>query len=246
MNKCLNIGHRGARNKAPENTIASFRQALIDGADGFELDVQLTKDKVPLVVHDETLNRTAGVNRYVKDLSYKEIKNLDAGSWFSSKFRGQRFPTLYETLEFFAEDSIFINIELKNDRVDYPGLEEKVLDLLGNGYQRENIIISSKCLDSIAKIGSLRREVKVGLLLQNRIPFWLKEENDLVRTKNFFSLHPQEKLMSHLMPFAGNFHLIPWTVNHKKTMKRFIGQNCFGIITDYPEILSKCMLEIDL
>jgi glycerophosphoryl diester phosphodiesterase len=100
------VGHRGASAYAPENTIASFRQAKARHADYFELDVQQTKDHKLIVMHDATLSRTTNAEKVyphgspwrIRDYTLKQIKLLDAGSWFSAKYKGERVPTLDETL----------------------------------------------------------------------------------------------------------------------------------------------------
>src|SRR5690606_41494206 len=86
-------GHRGAAAVAPENTMASFIKALEAGADGIELDFQMTKDGHLVVIHDQTLMRTAGKDGWVKDHTLAELRQLDAGSWFDARVAGERIPT---------------------------------------------------------------------------------------------------------------------------------------------------------
>ena len=92
------IGHRGASRDCPENTIAAFDEALHQGADGIELDLQLSRDGVPVVYHDKTLRKAGGGRKRVAQLDLRDIKRLDAGSWLDKKFRGQHIPTLEEVL----------------------------------------------------------------------------------------------------------------------------------------------------
>jgi glycerophosphoryl diester phosphodiesterase len=82
MKTPLIIAHRGASAVAPENTIAAFRRAIEVGADGVEFDVRLARDGVPVVIHDSTLERTAGLKRGVSDLTSEELSQIDVGSWF--------------------------------------------------------------------------------------------------------------------------------------------------------------------
>ncbi len=95
----LIIAHRGYRAKYPENTLASFKAALDAGAGMIELDVMLTKDRKKVVIHDATLERTTDGNGQVNSYTLKELKELDAGSWFSTGYRGTQIPTLEEALE---------------------------------------------------------------------------------------------------------------------------------------------------
>src|SRR5688500_15232326 len=102
----LIVGHRGASAGAPENTLAAFRRAIDDGAEGLEFDVRLSRDGVPVVIHDETLLRTGRVRHLVSELTADELSKVDVGSWFrgqagnaeSKKFANERVPSLETTL----------------------------------------------------------------------------------------------------------------------------------------------------
>src|SRR6266496_640164 len=106
------FAHRGASAHAPENTIAAFELALAQNADAIELDVKLTADGHVVVIHDSTVDRTTGSRGRVKDLSLAQLRSLDAGSFFSEKYRGEKIPTLEEVLEAVGKRTI-INVELK-------------------------------------------------------------------------------------------------------------------------------------
>src|SRR6185312_16321857 len=99
MNKIINFAHRGASGYCPENTLAAFSKALELGATGLEIDVQLTKDGQIVIIHDENLKRTAGLNKLVSDTSYEELRTLDAGSWFAPEFKDEKIPTLEQLLK---------------------------------------------------------------------------------------------------------------------------------------------------
>jgi glycerophosphoryl diester phosphodiesterase len=127
------VGHRGASAYAPENTLASFRAAKTRGADYFELDVQQTRDDVPIVMHDATLSRTTDAEKVfphrspwrVGDFTLAEVKRLDAGSWFSPRFRHEPVPTLAETLRAMEGSDLKLMLEIKKPSL-YPGLTERV------------------------------------------------------------------------------------------------------------------------
>jgi glycerophosphoryl diester phosphodiesterase len=123
-------GHRGMVQEAPENTLAAYRLCLQEGI-GIEVDVRLTRDGIPIVIHDGTITRTAGRKGSVADLTLEEIKRLDAGSWFSPAFRGVRVPTFQEVLELVREADPAGRARLVIDQKDTSaGIEHKVLDLL--------------------------------------------------------------------------------------------------------------------
>ena len=113
-NRVLVVAHRGCSGRAPENTIAAFEMALEQGSDMIECDVRLTKDEEVVVFHDRALDRTTNGKGPVEQRTLEELKRLDAGSWFSSKFSGERIPTLSEVLHL-LEGRAFLNIELKTD-----------------------------------------------------------------------------------------------------------------------------------
>src|SRR5690625_3867679 len=128
-------GHRGCMGTFAENTLLGFRQAIRQGADGIELDVQLTKDGEVVVIHDETLERTTDGTGYVKDLTLQEIKQYSAGVKYAHfktydqvVWDRERVPTLREVLELLAPYPIELNIELKTSLFQYEGIEEKELD----------------------------------------------------------------------------------------------------------------------
>lgn len=92
--RTLILGHRGSKGTAPENTLISFKKALLTGCDGLELDVHLSKDGIPVVIHDETVDRTTNAKGLVSSFTLKELKQMDAGKWFNRTFQGEKIPTL--------------------------------------------------------------------------------------------------------------------------------------------------------
>lgn len=115
MSKLFLYAHRGASADAPENTLAAFRCALDAGADGIELDVHLSHDGVPVVIHDDTLDRTTDGSGAVAAHALGSLKRLDAGRWFAPEFAGEEVPTLEETLQL-LRGRLRINLEVKDVR----------------------------------------------------------------------------------------------------------------------------------
>lgn len=141
----LTIAHRGASAYYPENTIAAFEGAVAQQADMIELDVQLSKDGVPVVFHDEYLKRHSNGRGRVCELTLKELKMLDVGSWFNKKFSDQTIPTLEEVLAF-ASGNIALNIEIKPTSVStrfQGGVEEKVEKLVKRYRMQRHVLFSS-------------------------------------------------------------------------------------------------------
>src|SRR6185295_10952895 len=115
----LILGHRGASAVAPENTLAAFSRAMSDGADGIEFDVRLSRDQIPVVIHDSTLKRTGLDDRSVSELTARELGEVDVGRWFAgpaqaaSSFAGEHLPTLVQVLELFSTNTGVLYLEMK-------------------------------------------------------------------------------------------------------------------------------------
>lgn len=235
----LNLAHRGASSLAPENTIAAFDKALEIGADGIELDVQLSKDGVPVIMHDESLNRTTDGDGNITDFTLDELKVLDAGSWFAPLFSRAKIPTLDEVLSRYHGKNLLINIELKNALVPYPGLEEKVLSCVTSYNLEEKVIISSFNHESLLRCRELNHLVRTGMLYLEE----LKEPWNKVKELGCYSAHPLFFYLQFPDVIEGyvknNIPLYPWTVNDPEMMDSLVKAGIEAIITDYPQELVK-------
>ncbi len=158
------IGHRGASSLAPENTIASFRKAYELGAEMVELDVHRTKDGHLVIMHDDTVDRTTDGHGAIKDLTLKELKEMDAGSWFSPEFKSEKVPTFDEVLEW-AKGKVNIDIEIKNS-VQYPGIEKDIIEHLKAKNMDREVIITSFDPSCVKNVKSIDGEIKTGVLLR--------------------------------------------------------------------------------
>ncbi|MCX7918021.1 MAG: glycerophosphodiester phosphodiesterase family protein [bacterium] len=137
MHRPICIAHRGFSGIAPENTLISFQKAIELNPDAFELDVHLSKDGQLIVIHDDTVDRTTNGKGRVKELTLSEIKKLDAGSWFDTKYQGERIPTLAEALEL-AKDRTMVMVELKAE-----GTAEKAVPLIEQFDMVDQVVIFS-------------------------------------------------------------------------------------------------------
>ena len=129
-------GHRGASAVAPENTLAAFFVAQEDGADGLELDIHLSRDGVPVVIHDETVDRTTDGRGAVETFALRELQALDAGGWFAEDFAGETVPMLETVLDLFS-GRLRLNLEVKDVRAG-----QVVIEML-QGYPRADVLLSS-------------------------------------------------------------------------------------------------------
>ena len=160
--------HRGASGYAPENTLDAFRKAVEMGADGIELDVQMTKDGELVVIHDETIDRVSNGKGWVKDYTYEELKKFNFNKTHQ-EYTKEEIPTLEQVYRLIKPTNLTINVELKTGIVFYPGIEERVLELTERLGMKEHVIYSSFNHYTIRKIKELDPQAKTGMLYEDGI-----------------------------------------------------------------------------
>lgn len=227
------IAHRGSKGTAPENTLESFRAALKSNCDGIELDVHLSQDLVPVVIHDETVNRTSNGEGYVYQKTYQELQQLDAGSWFNKRFTGARIPSLEEVLQLLKVSSFkgMLNIELKTDKIAYPLLEETVVDLVERYQPDYQVVYSSFNVQSLQKVIGLVPNAEIAILFKKRGA----QKAFLPNGHPIQAWHGSHRLVNDMI--KNNKRKIPirlWTVNRLFDLGYCLNKNVDAIITDYP------------
>lgn len=156
------VGHRGNSSVAPENTMPAFVSTTRSGADYFEIDITLTKDGIPVVIHDDTVDRTTDGTGAVSDLTLDEIRALDAGSWFSPAFAGTKIPTFDEVLTYVANGGADVVIEYKGDwSVEDTQMTVDMIDAAG---ARGRVFTQSFSTTSVANIAAVAPDLPVGYL----------------------------------------------------------------------------------
>lgn len=236
MTQIINFAHRGASGVCPENTMGAFRRALELGATGIETDVQMTKDGKLILIHDETVLRTTGEQGFVKDYTFEEIQKLDAGSWFSEEFRGERLPALEELLELTKDRGTIVNIELKNGSIQYPELEEKVIASIRSFGMEDRVVISSFNHYSLVKCKSIAPEIRTGILyVEGLYKAWEYGQSVGADALHALKYAVLPEWVEEAKACGIVYH--PWTVNEPEEMKRLIAAKVAGIITDYPDRL---------
>ena len=169
----LDFAHRGASHDAPQNTLAAFRLAREMGADGLELDVQVSKDGEAVVIHDFTVDETTDGSGWVRDMTLGQLKDLDAGSWFGPAFAGERIPTLAEVFSAIGE-RLLVNVELKTTGMRDQGLERTVLALIERHRMEDHVLISSFNPFALRRCKRLAPRVRAGLLVAPDLPLSLR------------------------------------------------------------------------
>lgn len=164
MESNICVAHRGFSGKAPENTLAAIKLAMEQPyVQWIEIDVQLSKDRVPVVIHDYSLERTTNGSGLVKNTMWSELSQLDAGSWFSEKYRGEGIPTLEEVFDL-AGGRMRMNIELKTEGDMYPGLEEIVIDHVYRYTLQHDVVLTSFEPLVVQRLKQLAPKLPVGLI----------------------------------------------------------------------------------
>lgn len=224
--------HRGANADAPENTLPAFEIALEQGVDGFELDVQLTRDDHVVVIHDETLERTTDGHGWVADHSLEALRALDASTGRDG-FAGTRIPTLAEVFGLVHGSPIRLNIELKNSRIAYKGLEERVLELVARHGLEHQVVLSSfnhYSLRHVLKLGSL---VPLGALYSELLFKPWRYAQRLGAT----ALHPPLRATRRRLVEQSHDHGLAvhvWTANDADDIARLAAIGVDAVITDRP------------
>ncbi|MCM3077596.1 glycerophosphodiester phosphodiesterase [Brevibacillus invocatus] len=216
MNICM--AHRGWSGKAPENTMAAIRLALAEPAiGGMEIDVQLSRDGVPVLIHDFTLDRTTSGSGLVMDHTLEELRQLDAGIWFDEKFAGERIPTLEEALQA-VKGRCTLNIELKATSDMYPGIAEKVLELLERYEMKDEVYITSFDHDLIRQVRQLDATVVTGLIVLGRPVLMLEQLEEA--GANILSMgYPYLTRELACEALEKGYKVIAWTIDEPRDMQ---------------------------
>ncbi len=218
-------GHRGAPAEHPENTLAGFRRALELGVEGIELDVHLSKDGVPVVLHDETVDRTTNGAGAVADMTVDELKALDAGE-------GERIPTLAEVLDLVG-DAVLVDIEVKANAAGSAVLEE----IKGRDTRW---VISSFDWDVLRYVRSVDAEAELWVLSTGATDEALATVDEvkasaLALWQRAIDEDIAKMLVERSVPFW------PWTVNDPEQAERLLEWGAFGICTDDPARLLEAL-----
>lgn len=232
------FAHRGAKAHAPENTLSAFRLAVKLGAPAIELDAKLTADGEIVVFHDLKLDRTTNGSGLLHTKTLADLKELDAGSYFSPQYQGEKIPTLAEVFEAVGQQ-IFINIELTNYVSFKDQLPDKVVALVQHyGYQ-ESVMFSSFNRYALQRARQLNPEIPIGLLAQPGI-FGAAARSWIGRKWiSYQALHPsfmdtKPKLIQKAHQLGKRVHV--YTVNLRHDMLRLFQAGVDGIFTDDPTL----------
>lgn len=233
----LVIAHRGYSAACPENTISAFNAAADSGAHMIELDVSLSADRQPVVIHDDTVDRTTSGSGAVDALTLQQMERLDAGSWFDPKFHRERIPTLARVLDD-VQGRLMVNVEIKPSAFEphrsADSVEKQVLDLIDAREMRNDIIVSSfewRILETIREMDS---HIALGLLsdrpADDNLRHWYTRIDG-------YSWHPDSRVLTRSDVDA--FHklgakVFPYAVENEADAQRILAMGVDGLIVDDP------------
>lgn len=229
--------HRGFSAAAPENTLPAFQLAIDQGCERAELDVQMTKDGVVMVTHDTNMHRCTGRNQNIYDLTYDEVRKLDAGRWFGKKYAGTKVPTLAEVLDL-CKGKIELNIEIKPNAAT-PELETETLRIIHEKGFENNCVITSQSYETLCKVKELAPGISTGYILALGVGSYynlpaadfFSVESTFITSGMVQQVHLRGKTVS------------AWTVNREEDASDLLNLGVDDIITDKPGMVQQLMAE---
>jgi glycerophosphoryl diester phosphodiesterase len=227
--------HRGASADAPENTLAAFSLAHEQGADGVELDAQRCASGEVVVLHDESLARTTGFGALVTHASWSVVRTLDAGSWKSERFRGERIPLLAEVLEDFPG---LVNVELKCDRADDGGLTAEVVRVVRDTRAEGRVLLSSFNPACLWRARWLAPSIPRAALFEADQNWRLRRA--LAPALGACALHPEKVLATPARVARWSrrgYAVACWTVDDREEAARLYESGVGGLFTNRPGLL---------
>lgn len=238
------VGHRGAMGYAPENTMTSFEQGLEMGADMLEFDVRITKDKVPVIVHDSNLDRTSNKSLNVADLNAEDLLELDAGSWFDLRFAGERIPRLSTFLKWAVTkkpknaDKLAFFVELKVDGDE--GRREQLVKAVIKELKEHKVLNRSVLISFdepvLLAIKKLSPTTSTGYLYSDML------YDSLDRAKRLKANHllpRKDRVTGDLVveAHAAGMAVMAWTADRLDEFRKLVVWEVDAVATNYPDRL---------
>lgn len=240
------IGHRGAAAYAPENTLEGIHTAADMGVEWVELDVKLTRDNVPVIFHDETLDRTTNGSGNMKDTDYEDLKQLEAGSWYADSFTGIKIPTLEEAVDILLERGLGLNLEIK----PCPGREketaEAALDVLSQIWDdHDKVLISSFQHVSLEAARDVANDWARGLLMPSEWPENWKDLADYldVTTMNISNTDLEREMLENIIDDL-DMPVLVYTVNDPDRARQLQGWGADTFFSDNPDVILENLLSV--
>lgn len=223
--------HRGSSLEAPENTLEAVGLAIQSMADYVEIDVQGTKDRKVVLMHDYKMDRTTGMSGSVSDYTYEQLSKMDAGNWFHKRYAKTAIPKLQQVIKL-TKGKIMLNIELKPSK-DTPHLEEDVVQLIEEYDLIKQCVVTSIFEESLEKVKKLNENIKTGHVIVSAYGDYFHSQY-----ADFFSITSSfvsESVVRKAHKLGKEIHV--WTVNTEKETNRMLQLGVDNIITDMPVLV---------
>ena len=224
MANVLKISHRGASAYEPENTLRAIKRALGYAVDMVEIDVRETKDGQIMVIHDETLERTTNGRGYVHQMTYSELRRLDAG-------KGERIPTLQEVIDL-VKGRVGLVVELKD-----PGTTDKVARILTENNFADQTLVTSFIHSEVKRIKELNPQLETGVIFRSA-PI---KPSQLALDANANALFPYYKYVTTRMiedAHSNQLTVNVWTLDTREEIEYYVRMGVDGAATNKPDLLT--------
>lgn len=246
MSVCKVISHRGANKLAPQNTIPAFEKSLEIGVDGFETDVHMSSDGVPVVCHNYTIDETSNGQGKISEMTLEQLRSYDFGSYFDEKYKGTPLPTLEEFLTLCETADIEImNIELKTPLDGEKGMVEKTISAVKEHGLFDKLLISSFSPELLVECKRIDPKCKTGFLYSPDRKICYEKMIfgylDFAKEIGADYLHPHFSMVTkHYVKklHANGIGVNPWTVDKENIALRMLRCGIDGIITDVPDMIN--------
>ena len=236
------MAHRGYSAQAPENTIPAFKKCIDNRFTAAELDVQMLADGTIVVLHDDNLKRTTGVDKNVWEVTYEEIKDLDNGSFFDESFAGTTIPTFDEVMRLagHGKDKLYLNIEIKRNGHD-DGIVEKVVEIIRKNNYMDYCDVTSQDYETLEEVRKVDPEILTAYTSAIGIgEIDTLDAADIISIQETFATYENIDRIHR----AGK-RVFVWTVNEEDTMKRLVSLNVDAILTNDPALCRSVIDQYD-
>lgn len=239
--------HRGASGYAPENTLSAIKKALSIGVDRVEVDVQQTADGVVVLLHDKTLNRTTNARGKVGSMPWQKLQHVKANVGFETQFPDEHIPTLAQAFELFDGTTEFV-IEIKAGSKTYPGIEERVAQLIKKNNAQQWALVHSFNDKVLAYLHQNHPEIRLQklfvsytgrLMLDFKLHTTKLSKYAYVEAFSVSLSGANKRLVKKVHELEKELHV--WTVNKDKDIRKMIDLGVDGIISNYPDKVKKML-----
>ena len=237
---------------APENTLAAFSRAISDGADGIEFDVRLSRDQVPVVIHDASLKRTGLVDRYVAELTAAELQQIDVGRWFAERrqtpaesFIGEKLPTLAQVFELFNVISGVLYLEMKCNAGDVAALAAEVVRLTCESRLADRVVVESFDLSAIAEVKRIDAGIRIAALFEPKLSRPISTVRRLKMVDTALGVGADEIALHHTLASPRvvekakheGLEVVVWTVDNREWIRRAGALGIKALIANDPRMM---------